>query len=487
MKSLVSTIALVFFLMTAAETLAVASPLPSPSTMAETAAASPTPAAGILAAAEIGTHSGSSQPLSSQSLSGATSITAYGAKCDWNGASGTDDTEAIQNAIDTLEKRNRSGTLFLPAGSLCRITAPILLNSGFVSIYGEGPGSGFVADYSDWHGSSYNALELSTTIQHILPGQTLSDFSINGYHNSKIASTGLKINDPLNEAPHATYVVGLNIRNLVVKQFDTAFTISDAINSLFSFLQAYYVRQGFLILGQDVNDSFNNLIYFSPSHSFTASTAPFIGFEIDQKSYAAGKFGPEGINLDHSVFLAADNDLVVGQVLQMNVDHNVFDLAHGNAVVLNNPNEIKLAYNYIAIERPSTAAIYVAPGINIDGSSISNNTLMGYGLSGQTGIFLAPGGTHRGMHIDENRFHGFDTPIDLGTVPIFSTIQDNYGVGNSKARAFIRLGPTGACGRGTVVRGNNDADAIPMIEGNCAGFTKADNRSTAPVANSNHN
>jgi hypothetical protein len=433
-------------------------------------------------------HAPSSDPaLSLDSLSSAPStghvdVTSYGAKCDWNGSTGTDDTNAIQKAIDSLESRNTFGALFLPVGSLCRITAPLLLNSGFVSIFGQGPGSGFVADYSAWNGKDYTALKLSTTIQHILPGETFADFSIIGNHNSGIVSTGFLIDDPLDGNPKATYVVGLNVHNVVVKQFDTAFSISDTINSLFSFLQAYYVRQGFRILGRNVNDNFHDLVNFSPSNNSSSSKDPLVGFVIDSKKYAAGVFGPEGINLDHSIFLSADTDLMVGQVLHMNVDHNIFDLAGGNAVVLSNPNEIKFDRNYVGINHASTSAIYVAAGTNIDGSSISNNTIMGAGLAGQTGIFLAPGGIHRGLHIDSNRLHGVSVPIELDTVPTFSTIQNNYGTSNASAKGFIRMGGSGSCGRGTVIRGNNDIAAIPMIVTTCRGFNATDNHSSAAGA-----
>jgi len=454
-------------------------------------AANGMPVAASLSA--IPDHSPSADPaLSVDSSSPAASashgdVTSYGAKCDWNGTTGTDDTLAIQQAINSLERLNRSGALFLPAGSLCRITAPLLLNSGFVSIFGHGPGSGFVADYSAWNGTDYTALKLSTTIQHILPGETFADFAIEGIHNSGIVSTGFLIDDPLDGNPKATYVVGLNLHNVVVKQFDTAFSISDTINSHFSFLHAYYVRQGFRLLGRNVNDSFHDLVDFAPSRNSSSSKDPLIGFEIDAKRYAAGVFRPEGINLDHSIFLSADSDLIVGQVFQMNVDHNIFDLAGGNAVVLNNPNEIKFDHNYVGINHASTVAIYVAAGTNIDGSSISNNTIMGVGLAGQTGIFLAPRGNRRGLHIDSNRLHGLAVPIELETVPAFSTIQNNFGTSNGTAKGFIRIGGSGTCGHGTIISGNNDADAIPMLLANCRGFNAADNHGGGPGAASGPN
>jgi hypothetical protein len=442
--------------------------------MAVAATLSETPVPPPSANAALLLDSSSSAPSTSHG-----DVLSYGAKCDWDGSKGTDDTQAIQKAINLLESLNRSGALFVPAGSLCRITAPLVLNSGFVSIFGHGPGSGLVADYSAWNGTDYSALKLSTTIQHILPGETFADFSIMGVHNSGIESTGFLIDDPLDGNPKATYIVGLNVQNVVVQQFDTAFSISDTINSHFSFLQAYYVRQGFRLLGRNVNDSLHDLVDFHPSRDSSSSKDPLIGFEIDAKKYPVGVFRPEGINLDHSIFLSADSDLIVGQVFQMNVDHNIFDLAGGNAVVLNNPNEIKFDHNYVGINHASTAAIYVAAGTNIDGSSISNNTIMGVGLAGQTGIYLAPHGTHRGLHIDSNRLHGLAVPIELETVPAYSTIQNNYGNANGTANGFIHMGVSGRCGEGTLIRGNNDADKMPMISAGCRGFNATDNHSNS--------
>jgi hypothetical protein len=76
----------------------------------------------------------------------------YGAKCDWNGTTGTDDTAAIQTAVNTV----CSGRLVFPPNKLCKITSSLLLlapcNTGMhivadptLTLSGHGS-SGIVAD-----------------------------------------------------------------------------------------------------------------------------------------------------------------------------------------------------------------------------------------------------------------------------------------------------------------------------------------------------
>ena len=74
----------------------------------------------------------------------------YGAKCDWNGTTGTDDTAAIQTAINTIG----GGDLVFPANHRCKISSSLYLlypNNGSMRIKGTPalrgtPDSGLVAD-----------------------------------------------------------------------------------------------------------------------------------------------------------------------------------------------------------------------------------------------------------------------------------------------------------------------------------------------------
>jgi hypothetical protein len=62
----------------------------------------------------------------------------YGAACDWNGSTGTDDTAAIQAAIDAAESGNIRRVLI---SGRCKITAPIeiqAINLG-IELFGRGP------------------------------------------------------------------------------------------------------------------------------------------------------------------------------------------------------------------------------------------------------------------------------------------------------------------------------------------------------------
>jgi hypothetical protein len=403
----------------------------------------------------------------------AQSLRDFGAVCNWGQTSPADDTNAIRAAIAS----NPTGTVSLvfPSDGLCRITGPISVPYN-VNFYGYGPGSGLVADYSAWTNTSdLHALELVDTTGGFSLGQTFQNFSIIGSGNSSIQSTGFYASDGLNnpgsEGGSTHYLNGIQVRNLNVQNFDTAFQISDVSFSLFDFIQVSNVRNGFVMLGQNLNTFVEHFFANNFGTSNTSNKSTTTGFLIDQKTYPQGQVGPEGITLSNSVIIGAYDNLIVNTVLQMNVLNNVFDASPSNSVILGNPNNINFEHNYVATTGTGQTAILIGGGTNYDGLNISNNLLNGTGApAGQNGIYFETGFTHRNAHIENNRIQSFANPVVFFSLPTLSSVKGNYGWNNSTTGFFITVNQTGTCGQGTTIEGNTTSDPVSTFGAACSGF-----------------
>jgi hypothetical protein len=279
------------------------------------------------------------------------------------------------------------------------------------------------------------------------------------------------LNDPGPTAAHLHYINGIQVKNVSVLNFDTAFLISDVSFSQFDFIQVQNVRVGFVMLGQNLGTFVEHFFANYLSTGYTSNKSPTVGFLIDLKQYPRQQVGPEGITLSNSIILSADEDLVVNAVYQMNIVDNIFDGAGGDSVVITNPNNINFERNYVATVGPGKTGILVKGGIHLDGLNISSNLLNGSGAEHQIGIYFLPGFTHRDAHIENNRIQSFANGIVFGSLPIQSSIRGNYGWNNGKTSAFITIQQTGTCGQGTTIEGNTTTDPISVLSAStCSGF-----------------
>lgn len=86
---------------------------------------------------------GSAKMRSAFLITGSYNVKAYGAKGDWNGTTGTDDTAAIQAAITAIEavsvgpNNSNFSCLLFPPGRY-KITAPIRIRTSNIAVYGQG-------------------------------------------------------------------------------------------------------------------------------------------------------------------------------------------------------------------------------------------------------------------------------------------------------------------------------------------------------------
>jgi hypothetical protein len=413
-----------------------------------------------------------------QSYPGPVSVMDFGALCNWltQGAAAANDQPAIQAAINSTQ--GQAFGIAFPNGALCRITAPIVVNSTSpVSIYGTGPDSGIMADFdpndSDpWpHDQPDIALEVLGNTAAYQVGETFRDFGIYGYYGNPpaptVSATGFYAQQPLNYVGGVNHVLNsLLVQNLLVSGFNPAFTIEDVINSSFENLTAQFVNTGSNLEGENVNDNFTGLFFNTPSNGYTSNTGSTTGIIIQGKVYPDGIARvPQGLNLLHSFLLKAGTDLILQSGFQINIQNDIFDLATGSAVTVGSPNSFNFDHNYL-FSYGSNAFLMAFQGVT-GGAVIKDNFFLG-GASGQAGIDFTASGPASGAEIEGNRFQSLQYPLFANVVPTWSIISGNLGSGNSGPLLWFNA--SGTCGTGTNIEGNLSSDSQNIITSGCSGY-----------------
>ena len=397
----------------------------------------------------------------------------FGAQCDGV----HDDTGAFRDAIKALS--DRPHRLTLPEG-VCRITGPIVIPTPMVQIVGAGAGSVIQADFSAWSNkSNYVALQLLNTDAWVTIGRAFRDFSIRGVHNERLVSIGVQMQSLNNHQEGGHYLAGLLLENVHVSGFDTGFEIRDTIRSSFRFLQVDNCRVGFALLGENVNDQFQNLYAGNFSTEHTAKREPTFGSVIDTAEYPdRHKHGPEGITLTDSVIVGADTNLLTRQGLFIVVARNVLDLARGSSVVIEDPNTFRLEDNYVSSQGTAQAVISARPpSIDIDSLAIVGNQIDGLGKKGAVGIQFVSGTKRRGVIIERNHLIGLNAPMLFDSLPESLVVRDNYGSGN--AGAFIRIAGDGKMSKAVLIDGNHTSDHYPIFDTKRTGLPTETNSSAS--------
>lgn len=402
----------------------------------------------------------------------------FGARCDGR----HDDTAAFRDAIKALS--DRPHRLLLPEG-VCRITGPVVIPTPMVQLVGEGAGSVIEADFAEWRDhEDLAALELLNTDAWVTIGRAFRDFSVRGVHNGAVVSTGIRMLSANNRPPYGHYLAGILMENVHVNGFDTGIEIRDTIRSSFRFVQVDQCRVGFALIGENVNDQFQNLFAGNFSFAHTSSREPSVGFMIDSATYSDHRaHGPEGIILTDSVIVGATTDLYVRQGLFIVVSRNVLDLAQGSSVLIEDPSTFRLEDNYLSSQGTAQSVVMVrAPRIDLDSLSILGNQIDGLGKKGNAGIDFGDGTRRRGVLVERNHFIGLASPMRFAALPETSVLRDNYGSGNSGP--LIKIEGEGNAGAGVVIEGNHSSDRQPVLQTRKTGFTLGVNTSatssTAP-------
>jgi hypothetical protein len=401
----------------------------------------------------------------------AASIKDFGAECDGK----TDDTDAFARAIKVLSRSPHR--LTLPEG-VCRVTGPIRIPTPMVHITGLGNGSVIEADFSSWRSPSDLAvLQILNTDAWVSTGRVFRDFSIRGKNNTKVKTTGILIRSLNNWADGGHYIAGVLVENVHVGEFDTGVEISDITRSLFRFVQADRCRIAFVVRGEAVNTQFENVYGVNFSREHTSSLESTVGILFDQREYPDKRSrGPEGVWLSRSVFLGAETNLLVRKGFFITADHNIFDFASGDGVVIEDPNTFRLEDNYISTTQPARAAILVrSPTEHIDGLFITGNYINGLGKKGTIGVRFEKGKHRRGLTLARNQFISLDKPIYLESAVESGHIRDNYGSANSGP--FITIEGDEKMDSRLMIDGNISSDRADIISTRAKGFSLGANSS----------
>jgi hypothetical protein len=380
----------------------------------------------------------------------------FGAKCD--GA--TDDTSAIQRAIDSVATSTTPTQISLPGG-VCIITSSLLINRN-AYLVGTGAGTIIQANYANWHSTSLAALDLDSkattragvfsSMHRVFNGFTVEAVGKN-LGQSTIAvlihtSTEIQVIDAVNYA----FLGGF--RDVTIKNFDLGMDIYEMWNSVVDHIAMTGCRNGIRIHGKSVNVQFQHLML---TNFDTGSSS--VGFSVDSGfHYVDKKEGrPEGIILSNSLIFGANNNVAVVRVLKGDVVDNILDGAVQTGVIIGSGDQVTLRNNYIYATNMSADVIQVgAVGTIVRGLNLIGNHVV---ASGGAGIHFMKGGAAReSVVINGNRFEGSSRPIYIQTGINKSSVRDNYGNRNSGAFIYLERG-----GHAVIIDGNNSADAFPAV------------------------
>ena len=369
------------------------------------------------------------------------SVTQFGARCD--GA--TDDTAAFNFALSQENHAiSPTGTLTIPEGKPCRITAPIsVVVSGSStgiwapSIEGEGSDSSILVDYGAWNtkNGDYVAIEYlsnapytTQTPKTIRVGNFQLIASSAGSTASIAFSSHTNVSGPkANDISFAPIVRG-ELHNITLSGFSVGFDLQEMWLSDLHDIHTQNVGQLIHIHGEVVNCNFSHLYY--PNSLNNSSTAIL----IESKVYGSRLVQPEGITFSESTIYGAKTLLDIESGYIVNVHSNILDGATGDAVIINSPSHISFLHNYV-FSLAANGSLIRFPTLLVsvtDVGSIEDNYLLGNGkTNGQYGLVINAGGIARfGLRFSNNRLSNLATPVYIAKSPFSSWFRDNFFVNN---------------------------------------------------------
>jgi len=378
------------------------------------------------------------------------------ARCDGT----SDDTAAIQRAIDTALPGSLPVQISLPGG-ICIITAPLAIHRN-AYLVGTGAGTVIRADFAHWRGESLVALDVNSKATHragifASMHRMFSGFVIESVgQQSEQSTTAIAVHGAADiqvaEAVNHAFMGGF--RDITIRNFDLGMDVLEMWNSVVDHVAMTGCRNGVKIHGKSVNLWFQHLMLTNFNNS-TAST----GFSIDSGfHYTGGKEGrPEGVTLSNSLVFGAINDVVVSRVLKGDIIDNILDGAVQTAVIIGTGDQVTLRNNYAyTSSRTADVVQVVATGAVTRGLNLIDNHVV---ASGGPGFHFVKGGAAReGVSIERNRFEGSSHPIHVQAGINNSNIRDNYGNRNTGPLISLESG-----GRAVAIDGNNSSDPFPAV------------------------
>lgn len=294
-------------------------------------------------------------------------VKSFGAKGDGT----TDDTEALQKAINVCIQQKKS--LYLSRPSKSYIATNRLLITGQIYIYGDGMsmcGINFI---------NSNGFEIAEGIKNVI----IEKISINQairHTNKANRFIAIDIKGSGNKRSY-THIY----RDVFIDGFYKAFNVSWLWDSLFDNIKILYGNIGIEILGTSVNNNITN------------SSISVEGEESKAIYFSDGIYPSEGWKITNLLTFGADYGIYAVYTSNVYVVTPILDFCKKNAIRLVSSSKgpsvnWQILGGYIAMSGEGLAAIYLDNNVNnnqIRGNIINNVDILAYPKSNfQAGILV---------------------------------------------------------------------------------------------------
>ncbi len=359
----------------------------------------------------------------------------------------TDDTVAIQTAIDAVETIG-SGAVFLPEGTY-RTTSALKISKRGISIFGEGAESSII-DALSCNGINFISAfyDRGTSF--------FQDFGLTGATGSAANFAAIETILPPGGVSGTDSRDGLHFLRLKIFDWNQGFVISDTWESSITLCKFQKVNQAIQFSTFSmVWRILNNYIVFEDGDSH-GGTATSTGINM---------LGPvtEGLYVDGNQIFGFDIGVDLVSALHTNINKNdIFALVNGMRIATANTG-CNIRFNYISVGANNAIGI-LAPGLgspisnlnNCDGNVIQSTSAA---FTGTVGIQLNTAVTQNNgnWNIEKNQFLLF-TLYDIVVYNGNNTVIENNRSESTAVTASINV--TGTLAGETVKIGDNDVIVV---------------------------
>lgn len=319
-----------------------------------------------------------------QSDTGAFNVRDYGAKGDWNGTTGTDDTAAFQACFDDATL----GTVLIPNGTY-RLTKPIMVPQG-TSIVGMGYNSCL-----NFFGCDGLSFDTSNAIGPVV----VSNFHLYGHGCEKF--TAIRIPGTRDVSKRTT---GLTFDNLYVAFWGVGLFAKNIWHSRMYGLTLNGVYHGIQLVGRSVKNVIDScsLIRGTSATGNGRARGIYIDSAFDYDGITEAR--PEDVSVVNTIAFGFDIGIDYSRCLYGNLEKNDLDYCqYAGISIQQSDGGLSVAHNWISIDcsgSGTTGAQYGIVAIDLGSPSGGRIDLRSNCILNQAD---APDGSSRGIYLGINQ------------------------------------------------------------------------------------
>ncbi len=363
----------------------------------------------------------------------------------------TDDTAALQAAIDAVAAKSTDGAVYLPAGKY-KITSGLSVPYG-VSIFGEG-GAASVLSCLSCNGLNFRSASYDDG------AMFYQDFGIEGRAGSSANWTAVESILPAGGVDGTDSRDGLHFRRLKISNFDVAFTVAATWEWSVSECKINKVNRAFSLGNYTmVTRITNNLIVHDGGDDYSGSSSAY-GVEV------TGAVA-EGLVLSGNQIYGFDRGVNVTNSIFCNIlENDISATVYGIALSTVNSG-CNVRGNYVEVSGASGVAAIWEAALNSEIESqinIEGNNLIGVGTSSCYGIKIGTTAATNAFHnrIVGNLLSGFSAS-DIYAINPGKLLIENNRLLSTGAAASIALDAVQSAP--VMVRNNECAGTITYTAG----------------------